>query len=319
MSTRTQTRPLLDLARAAMPGLEAVAEAVPKVDAALAEARARVRPASEVHEAAVNAVLSGGDVPADLGARLLDVEQHNREAQAQHDALVRLRSDLARQRRDLCVRHADVALAVLAEALDALLAEARPLLPEVGDVDSSDAAINTGVVKPWKRLQELAARHAELREAQAMVVSDALEPPETPRARTLVSSRVRHLVQTVGTVRNFRTLYPDDYSPAGPVVGQASRFQIVNGRVVELTQPPDRPSAPAPWLTGDPVAALRYLAGPDAQPWVPTLAQLDQAQKAPKPESKPRSLMVSEKRGRELSRKLPPMDPAPRDPGIEDY
>jgi hypothetical protein len=321
MTVRTQTRPLLEQARAAMPGLAALAEAVPKVVAALVEARARVRPASEVHQDAVNAVLSGGAVPSDLGARLLDVEQNNREAQAQYDALTRLRSDLLQQRRDLCVTHADRALTVLAEALDDLLAEARPLLAEIGDVDSSDAAISANMVKPWRRVQELAALHSELREAQAAIVSDALEPPTGARIRTIVSSRVRHLVETVGTVQNFTVLYPDGYSPSGAVAGQASRFKIVNGRVVELTEQPKQPSTSAPWLTGDPVAALRYLASPDAQPWVPTMAQLDQAQKAPEPvPDKPRSLMVSEKRARAISRKLPPMsEPAARDRGIEDY
>ena len=119
-------------------------------------------------------------------------------------------------------------------------------------------------------------------------------------------------------MRNFAALYPDGLPDDSRQV-PGGNVRIANGRVVTTTVE-DRAADAPPWLTGG-VAALRYLASPDAQPWVPTLGELEDARDAaavvPGPEvgddgvRRVRSLEIGGARERAITRKLPPLQTEP--------
>ncbi len=307
-ATPTAHRPLLDLARDAVPGVAEVAAALPAVDAALTAARARPG-RSEVApvEDAADAVLAGKPVPADLGAHVREAQEDNRTATAHVEALIRLRGQLLYRRRDALAQHVDAGLAVLADQLEHLLSEARPVAAKLDGVRDADAAIAAGTVAEWTRFRALADRHTELREAQATLLTDTLHPPDTPRASTVATRDVRALVAAHGTVADAAELYPDGLPEVVPQEDTiAANVRIVNGRVV-TTATTTRPEAAPPWL-GSPVDALAYLATPDARPWVPSLADLlaarDAAAEAKRKQRQQEagSLIVTPTRQRQITR-----------------
>lgn len=305
MTAASATRPLLAQARDAMPTLAAADRALAVVKAAAADLHAKVRIDSDVIDDAVDNLLAGNSVPDDIGARLFDVRRHNETLQLQHDGLAKVEGRLRERLRSSQTRDADHGLKVLAASLEELLVEARPAVEATRGIDSADAALTAGRGEEWLTVRRLAARHAELREAQAALVGAALFPSDRGTS-TVVPREARRLVSGHGTVRDFDELFPaglPGLEAAQPVGGGA---RIVNGRLVTTAVTSEAVDAP-PWLAGDAISALRYMAAPDSKPWVPMIGELTAARDAadarragPRPE--PVSLEVSPQRARQVDR-----------------
>jgi hypothetical protein len=291
-----------------MPLLAAAAAGLAQVREAVGKARGSFTTDADLHAEALDLVLAGKPVPADLGARTQEVRQHNEALSLQLEALGRLEIDLYGQRRDSVGKQVDLGLHVLADHLAAILTDARPAATALAGIDSPQAAIDADLSAEWSVLRRLATRHDELRQAQAVLVSEALFPPDDARRQTgVVKREAGRLVDSYGAVRNFDDLYPAGLPDAGKTV-PGSSVSIVNGRVVTTAISETSVDAP-PWLTGDGTAALRYLAGPDAQPWVPSLDQLTATRDAaterragPQPEV--RSSFIGPARERSIDRKM---------------
>jgi hypothetical protein len=169
-------RPLLAVARSAMPGLEAAEAALSRVQAAMLAA---VKPRPHVDEAgaldgALTDLLAGRPLDlADLGTRLVQAEDAKRRTSAELTGLQQLRAMLADRRGTILVTEVDAGLAVLATELDTVVTAARPVAAKLGAVRDAQSAIDAGLAGEWSTLRGLAARHEEIRKAQAVLVADA--------------------------------------------------------------------------------------------------------------------------------------------------
>jgi len=263
-TTTTDTRPLLELARARITGLAEVETALDEVETRLTVAHATPRPEHDAADDALPDVLAGRGIPDDLGERLLVIRQANEAAAATVLALQRLRDRLWQRQRDVQVTHADDALAVLRVELSALLASARPLLAELGGVNDADDAIAGDQVQPWRQAVAMAARYAELRQAQMVIVSAALEPAGT---RDISPFTVDY-----GHIRDADRHDPD--------VGTDPYTPRVQESLMVAHVPPVGGSN-RPWCTGDTLGDLRYVTcRDDVHPWVPSMRELTSARAA---------------------------------------
>jgi len=175
-STTHDARPILERARASMPGLAEIEAALSGIEAALSRIDRDGRPEWTPVDAVLPDALTGRPIPDDLGERVLAVRKANEATGVHVQALTRLRERLHVHQRDTQVRHADPALGVLSTELHQLLTQARPVLAELGDVDSADAAIKAGRVDEWRQAGDLGARYTQLRAAQLELAEDALNP-----------------------------------------------------------------------------------------------------------------------------------------------
>jgi len=256
-TTATDTRPLLELARAAMPGRVEIEAALSGIDAALNQIDRDGRPEWDAVDAVLPDVLAGLPVPDDLGSRVLAVRKENEATGVHVLALTRLKERLHVHQRETQVRHVDRALHVVATELDAVLTAARPVLGELGSVATADAAIKAGRADEWRQAGDLGARYTQLRAAQLRLTEDALNPDNR------VDRDVALLVTDHGYVRNADRL--DD------AVGTDPRQPRADPQVMLTT-----PGAPAtrPWNTGHGPADLRYARHRGVAPWVPSIAEL---------------------------------------------
>lgn len=268
---------LLDTARAAIPGQAALERALTAVKER--EESFVIRPEADLHDEALAAVLAGDPVPDDLGARIAAVREANVAVALERTALQQIRGSLHDRRRRAHVDGADHALGFLADTLDQLLTDARPAFEVLGSITSAEEVIDTGseAVTAWSTAGTLADQYVELRTAQAVVVSAAIAPPDqVSTVVTTAGKATRRLVSTFGTVRNFAALYPDldGFDPAdddAPVGVTSTRIQ--DGLVVEAGSS-SHPIGTVPWLTDDPLTALRSMLVPEVEPWVPTIDEL---------------------------------------------
>lgn len=266
------TRPsLLEKARSAMHGLAEIETGLADVTTRLRQARASVRPEEAVLDVALAAVLAGDPVPPDVGAQVLAIRRGNEAAMAEAQALGPLERRLRERLLALHRERADDALAVLRAELDTVISQAGPVLAELNDVDSADTAITADRVEEWRQAVALSARYGELRQAQRVLVSAAVTP------QTHISDRVspdaRALVDDYGIARDADSHHPTVGTGSDGGEVRLSGSRIFTGRIVTDAHT-DRPARPRPWLTGDGVADLHFLARPDVAPWVPTVAQL---------------------------------------------
>lgn len=274
MTEHADTRPpcLLDRARAAMPRLAATEDAITAVQARMAAAGARSTPEADVIAAAADEIVRSCAVPDDLGRRLVAVRRANAETFAEIEILRRAQLQLLDAERGLHRDGADAALDVLRGELATIVDAGCAALDALGpDVHDADSAITRGRVDAWQRVRRLAEEHDRLRHVQKIIVSAALAPPQPGRWDDHVTPDARLLVDLLGYVRDGRHTDVAEHlrvAAKGPV---APRY--VDGLISGQPRPVNQP-APPPWLTPDPVAALRFITRPDAHPWVPTLAQL---------------------------------------------
>ena len=259
MTTLATPRPLLELARAAMPELAEVGTGLSGIEAALARLDRDGQPEWAAVDDAVADVLAGLPIPDDLGSRVLTVRKANEATGVHVQALTRLRERLHVHQRHIQVKYADRALHVVSSELDAVLTAARPVLGELGSVATADAAIKAGRADEWRTVGDLGARYVELRAVQLQLTEGALNPDNR------VDRDVDLLVTDHGYVRDADQL--DD------AVGTDPRQPRVDPQVMLTT-----PGAPGidtrPWNTGYGLADLRYAGRRDVSPWVPSIAEL---------------------------------------------
>jgi len=268
------TRPsLLEKARSAMPGLTTVETGLADVTTRLRQARASVRPEESVVDVALETVLDGEKVPDDVGPQVLKIRRSNEAAFAAAQVLGPMERRL--QERLLVVHReqADDALAVLRAELDTVISQAGPVLAELGDVDSADAAIAADRVVQWRQADAMASRYVGVRDAQRVIVAAALDPPDQPRATSRVSPQIRDLLADYGFVREADRHHPTVGTGANGGEVRLSGSRIFSGRLVTDAHT-DAPVTPRPWLTGDTITDLRFACRAGVEPWVPAINEL---------------------------------------------
>jgi len=267
------TAPLLERARAAMRGRAAIETAIAEVAERLRQARSAIRPEEVVLNDVLATVLAGEKVPADLADRVLAVRRGNESAWAEASVLAPLQERLQERLTAVHRDRVDDALHVLATELDVVLTAARPLLAQLDNVNDAESAIATDRVQPWRQAVELAERHVTVRGAQRLIVAGALDPPDQARVTARVSAEIRNLVDDFGIIRDPDRHHPTVGTGANGADVRLSGSRIFSGRIMTDAHT-DRPARVRPWLTGDAVEDLHFLARPDVIAWVPTIAQL---------------------------------------------
>jgi len=189
-------------------------------------------------------VAQGAALPDDLGRRLWEADHASEIVRAEDHFLRMLEENLKAERDQVERRGVDAALAVLRTELEQLLDEARAVDRALGHVTGADQAVAAGgrAPKAWHRLTQLVASHNELRVAQHAVVRVGFDGD---------IGRAKGFVDRVGALRNIADLDPP--------------------------RRPEEAHLPPAWPENDPPAYLRWLAGPEAQPWVPSMAELVEA------------------------------------------
>jgi len=268
------TRPLLEKARSAMRGLHAVETGLADVTTRLRQARATVRPEEAVLDVALDAVLAGDPVPDDVGAQVLKIRRSNEMAFASAGILGPLERGLRERLLAVHRERADDALQVLAVELRTLLAEAAPVLGQLDGVNDADDAIAADRVQPWRQAVAMAARYAELRQAQRILVSAAVTPQSHTSDR--VSGEARALVDDFGHVVDADRHYPEVGTDVNRSEVRIGESRIFAGRLV-TSDHSDRPVRPRPWLTGDVITDLRFACRADVRAWVPVINELTRA------------------------------------------
>lgn len=277
-TTKTKAEPvtLLERAWAAVPELAAL-------DAVLPELRARHRATltmpvpgdADVVSAMLDELAAGAPVPDRFGDRLVEARAARDAAAAERAAIEGvLRAHSARRRR---AQHdgADEALAVVGDELADIVTAARPVFAELDGIGSADAAIAAGAKTPdaWRQAVDLASRRHEVREAQLAIVSAALHPVDEP-ARP--SQAITALVERYGLLRGVETFPLTAAERPRPVM----TVRQVGGRIQEVSQSEraERPAGAFP--TGDLLEDLRIEATGDVEPWVPSIGELRDAERA---------------------------------------
>lgn len=260
MTTTASPAPLLERARAAIPGHASIEAGLAAADAALSRLDRDGQPEWSAVDDAVADVLDGLPIPGDLGSRVLAVRKDNEATGVAVQALTRLKDSLRVHQRGTQVRHADAALTVLSTELDAVLTMARPVLARLGTINSADAAITAGLVDDWRAAGDLGARYAEVRAAQLRVTEDAMNPDNR------ADRDVALLVLDHGYVRHADQL--DD------AVGTDPRQPVGHPELMLTTAGAPAIAATRPWSTGSGRADLLYACRRDVTAWVPTLGQL---------------------------------------------
>ena len=260
MTTTGSPAPLLERARSAMPGHVVIEAGLAAADDALSRIDRDGRPEWSAIDDAVAAVLAGEAVDLDdLGSRVLATRSANEVVGAHAEALIRLRERLHIHQREIGVRHADAALAVLSTELHTLLTMARPVLARLGAIDTGDGAITAGLVDDWRVAGDFASRYVELRAVQLRITESALNPDN------VADRDVGLLVTDHGFVR--------DADQLADAVGTDPRQQPVDQPHLMVTGGPGAP-ATRPWNSGIGRADVRYACRRDVAAWVPSIAQL---------------------------------------------
>jgi len=99
----TDAPPLLELARAATPGLVEIEAALSEVEERLRQAVHDARPEDDAADGALPDVLAGRGIPDDLGHQVLAIRRENEAAATTVLALNRLRDRLHGHRQDVHV------------------------------------------------------------------------------------------------------------------------------------------------------------------------------------------------------------------------
>lgn len=279
------TRPLIDEARSQMPGFDHIEAAIPRLrEAAAAAARERPQNDAEIIAATADSIAAGDfDVIHDFGDRIVSAGDQLRRWETRQTALDHILEDVQSRRNSTLVTHADAGLRHLAAVLDDLLTAAGPAFAALGDATTAEAAIDAGTAEHWATVRSLAARHQELRAAQATLVNDRLEPPYG-EAGTRLGTTSRDNADLVNSYGYVRPDVANTYLHGLTVAARSSRAAVERARLEDEAGTSNEElgqlTGPIPWLDDDPIAVLRWLAQPDVQAWVPTVKELTDARDA---------------------------------------
>ena len=272
---------LIDRAWAAVPEIVALDELRPVLAERLRSALQARGPGDTGTATArrlLDDVAGGAPLPPDIGSRFLADRDEQARIDAERAVLEQMRDQLRHRRRIAQREGADLALAVVAVELAAVVDDARPVFARLGDVASADAAIEVGgdVPQAWRDAMALAGRYHEVREAQATVTAAELRPLDQP---VQPSREVRRLVESFGLVRGARcepVTQPSLADGAGNL--STTSTKIVGGRVQQTTQTDQPARPPDAFPTGVALEDLRYLVTRDVEAWVPSISELQRAE-----------------------------------------
>lgn len=198
--------------------------------------------------------LAAGDpVPNTLDDAAYDASKAAAQTQAGLDVLLAVEGRLASERDEVVLNGADDLARDLDARVKAVVSEARALDLQ-GAVDA-DEALERGVGEAWTALTKLCSRYFQLREAQRQAMA--------------YLSRDEQHVDGFGFLENYAELYPRWYDAGRP---QPQRSLIDGARVVAAPS-----SEAAPWPDSPAGRFLWLVTHPEAEPWVPTARQLEQA------------------------------------------
>jgi hypothetical protein len=257
----------------AIPGHAELTDAIANVEAHTRTlATAAVPDAAAITNEVYAAVVTGEQVPDDLGARLVAAEEDQRRRQAAA-RMLGVRAGTARhgligrllnERDELVRRHTDDALAVVRDALADVIDATIEADHALGPVSSAEQALAAGTEAgaAWRDLAEQVRRYDELRSAQTEILVSARHE----------RARVRPDLEDAGIHRDAHLIDPRwQARVAGeePVPDDA----VLAARAPWPSPLPTRGAGP--WPTNDKPSFLRWIAVTDAvRPWVPTRSQL---------------------------------------------
>lgn len=225
-----------------------------------------VTPESASVAEVVAAIVAGGRLPDDADQRFLEHQAENDRnvmlARRYSAAGEALRETVATTK----ATAVDKGLSVLADELDAVLNEARPIVECLGWIDTAAAAVEHDMADEWKALSKLADRLVEVRRVQRTLVADTRRDGSGPVLAVDLYGHVRNADQH-GDVAGYRA------QRQGP-----RRANAITGKPEE--------DVAVPWL-GDPVRALLFQARADVETWVPNMAQLRAEERAVQERTKP--------------------------------
>lgn len=171
-----------------------------------------------------------------------------------HQAVARLRERLTGDLDDAVTHGRDKVLGNLDDQLQQLLDRARALLKALGGIRDSEAAVDAGVLDELREWRQLVDLHARVREGQALVMGS------TDSQGRSINTRVHaHLAAPEQTDTDYLA-------------------RLIGCQVEEHGKL--RPAKPAPWPDSwRTEAALEWCALlAESRPWVPTPAQLTEAE-----------------------------------------
>jgi hypothetical protein len=229
-------------------------------------------PTTDLEAEVRDAILDGKPPPADLGARLVAAEDAQRHRTAAATFLgVRvagrgtgLYGVLMIERDEALRRHADDALAVLADELAAILDDVRGADSVLGPIASAEQAVQAGAEAgaAWRTLTDAVARYDELRAAQQQVLVAAGHEV----------ARIRSDLEDGGYHRDASTIDP---RWRARIDGTEHEFTAA-AYAARSGWPAALPTQGAgPWPSRDRPSYLRWLSTTaDVRPWVPDRRQL---------------------------------------------
>ncbi|WP_205874441.1 hypothetical protein [Mycobacterium camsae] len=180
------------------------------------------------------------------------------ERSAQQDLTTKRRNILVRfiadadNRAKTSVPDTDAVLRAYHGKLVELLDNARELVDQLDGANNAETAIDKGVGPQWKQLSELARDYQQLRNAQESHVPQDIVISARPSTGT-----GEHPASDL-FLRNLDDIWPHWRQPD------------LTPRTIRLDGRRDRTE---PWPT-EPVPQLIWLATSQAEPWIPTIAQL---------------------------------------------
>lgn len=174
--------------------------------------------------------------------------------EAKRRALMSLRGEVDNRLSSLLTVHGDAILGSLASDFAALMDEVESVATELNRATTASEAIARNAEDAWRKLPDLRDRYDRIRSAQQTVVLVAFDP------QLLATSRSHHIEDELASDLHVANL--DQVLPGwkGPDTRAATTLGELGDR--------------RPWPIDDPVTQLIWLVTSDAEPWLPTAADL---------------------------------------------
>lgn len=192
-----------------------------------------------------------------LGEFLAAVERRTLDQlvfEAKRGALMSLRGEIDNQLPSIITVHCDAILGSLAEDFAQLMAEVTNVATQLNGARNAAEAIAGNTEDAWRQLPPLRDQYDQLRAAQRAVALTAFEP------HVLATSKSDYIEDELASdlaIANLDEILPGWRRPDNRA---ATNFGELSDR--------------RPWPIDDPIEQLVWLAISDAEPWLPTAADL---------------------------------------------
>lgn len=213
-------------------------------------------------------------VPAELDPRVTgrildewhdaidDYEAATARYEKRRQRILNLQRHAVTNARSVIVSHTDVILGVLHGQLTSLLDGVAAVVDSLAGAETPDAAIELGVAEAWQQLQrEHWPEYAELRAAQEWLMLKVAPEKYWRSCRSQVLGSEDHA--SLFYLRRIGDVWPD--------------WKNRGLRAQPITLDPSAQQRAEPWPADKGAALLVWLINSDAEPWIPTLRQLDAA------------------------------------------